>query len=191
MLSLTQTTVKYGYVDATPTFSTDTTIRFNGGTDYTLTNASITSPKIGITPNPQGFPHWFNYNENWTSSGTQPTIGNGTFDAKFSIKGNSCFVRYNFVNGSTTTEGTGNYFVNLPVSSANLTANKSFNLTGYAENNATKGYDVQSARMVDTTKFYVMMNAPSDTNTLPWNATSPFTWAVDDYWSATGFYEIT
>jgi hypothetical protein len=51
-LKLTQTTVKYFIVTAI----TSTTITLYGGTDYTLSNASITLPYFSSTKAPFGFP---------------------------------------------------------------------------------------------------------------------------------------
>jgi len=56
-VKLTQTTVKYFVVTKVSTFSGgNTTITIYGGTDYTLANASITSPYWSMIKAPFGFP---------------------------------------------------------------------------------------------------------------------------------------
>ncbi len=54
-IKLTQTTVKYFIITAV-SFSTNTTITIYGGTDYTLANASITSPFWSMLKAPFGLP---------------------------------------------------------------------------------------------------------------------------------------
>lgn len=54
-IKLTQTTVKYFIVTAV-SFSTNTTVTIYGGTDYTLANATITSPNYSHQKSPNGFP---------------------------------------------------------------------------------------------------------------------------------------
>lgn len=54
-IKLTQTTVKY-FIITNVSFSTDTTVTIYGGTDYTLANATITSPYYSHNKSPNGFP---------------------------------------------------------------------------------------------------------------------------------------
>jgi heat shock protein HslJ len=81
-IKLSNTTVKYFYIVATPTYSApDTTITVSGGTDYALSNAggiTITANYYSKTANPQDFPLEFNLTgPTWTTTGTaftnQPT----------------------------------------------------------------------------------------------------------------------
>jgi len=68
-IKLTQTTVKYFFVSADPTYSagTDkTTVTIMAGSDYTLANAAITSPFYSYAANPQGFPTYFSGTANAT-----------------------------------------------------------------------------------------------------------------------------
>lgn len=59
-IALTQTTQKYFYITQAPTYSSpNTTVTISGGTDYTLANAAITSPKISRVRSPFGFPSEF------------------------------------------------------------------------------------------------------------------------------------
>lgn len=51
----------------------------------------------------------------WSSSGTQPVLGNGVKEAQYLLLAeNLCIYEGAFFFGSTTTGGTGNYLVNLP-----------------------------------------------------------------------------
>lgn len=59
---------------------------------------------------------WTTYTVAWTSSGTQPAIGNGTLEGKYIQANKLAVVRIRLIMGSTTTFGTGQYFLSLPVS---------------------------------------------------------------------------
>lgn len=73
-LKLTQTTVKFFYVVSSVFAGGNTTVTFTGGSDYSLANASITSPFYSYEDNPQGFPQWFNYTPTWTGVSPAPTV---------------------------------------------------------------------------------------------------------------------
>lgn len=63
---------------------------------------------------------WTAYTPSWTASGTNPSIGNGTIAGSYLQVGKTILVRLNITAGSSTTYGTGNYAVSLPVA-ANAT----------------------------------------------------------------------
>lgn len=52
----------------------------------------------------------------WTSTGTQPAIGNGLVAARYDREGSLLTFRFTLQAGSTTTYGTGNYVFTLPIS---------------------------------------------------------------------------
>lgn len=134
---------------------------------------------------------WQSWTPTWASSGTQPAIGNGTLTGAYKQVGKTLFFRIKFVGGSTTTWGTGSYFITLPVAGySGIAANDGFTLNGYSEDNGVKGYSIVGTRMVDTTKFYVVFMDPAASTISTWAQTAPFTWSTGDYWSATGFYEV-
>lgn len=83
-IKLTQTTAKYFYVTAA-TFSTDTTVTVNGGSDYTLANAAITSPMYSYMETPQGHPGWFAYTPTVTAVSGSFTTTSAT--GRFSMNG--------------------------------------------------------------------------------------------------------
>lgn len=62
---------------------------------------------------------WTAYTPAWTSSGTQPAIGNGTLAGRYCRLDNN-FIGYeiNILMGSTTTFGTGTYSFSLPFTAA-------------------------------------------------------------------------
>lgn len=127
----------------------------------------------------------------WTSSGSAPSIGNGTLTGKYQVIGKMCFFRIKFVGGAGTTWGTGNYFITLPVAGySGIAANDGFTIEGYAEDNGVLGYNVTGARMNNASTFYIFIQNPASASAVAWAATTPFTWGTGDYWSASGFYEV-
>jgi hypothetical protein len=86
---------KYFYV-VSSSYSTDTTVTITGGKDYTLANATITSPQYSYAQAPQTFPDRFAYNA--TASGTSGSAGTyaeDSADAFFWLEGGICHVLAN------------------------------------------------------------------------------------------------
>ncbi|MER5209386.1 hypothetical protein ABT063_02000 [Streptomyces sp. NPDC002838] len=65
------------------------------------------------------FAAWTAYTPTWTSSSTNPVLGNGTLTGRHMKIGRTCLCHINLTTGSTTTYGTGNYSFSLPFTSAN------------------------------------------------------------------------
>lgn len=65
---------------------------------------------------------WTSYTPTWTSSGTQPALGNGTLVGRYARIGRTIVCQINLIPGSTTTFGTGTYSWALPATSANAGA---------------------------------------------------------------------
>jgi hypothetical protein len=60
-------------------------------------------------------PVWLTYTPAWTATTTNPTLGNGTIAGRYYKTGHLiCFSIY-LAGGSTTTGGSGNYSLSLPV----------------------------------------------------------------------------
>jgi hypothetical protein len=111
-IKLTQTTVKYFYVVGASYSSPNTTLTLAGGSDYSLTNAAITSPHYSYTANPQGHPIWFNYAPAPSASGSM-TLADVVVDfAKFCIVGREVRISLRF---TCTTGGTASNTINTVV----------------------------------------------------------------------------
>jgi hypothetical protein len=61
---------------------------------------------------------WVAYTPAWSSSGTQPAIGNGTITGRYALTGGTVDFVVKVTMGSTTTYGTGNYSFSLPFTAA-------------------------------------------------------------------------
>lgn len=72
---------------------------------------------FGSFVNIEGVPStsYISYQPVWASSGTQPTLGNGTLTGKFKIWGDTQEVHFELNGGSTTSAGTGGYTMSLPL----------------------------------------------------------------------------
>ncbi len=70
----------------------------------------------------EGIPHfwttqnfaWQDYTPAWTSSGTQPSLGNGTIVGRYLHIGDMVMARFLLTIGSTSTNGSGDYRISMP-----------------------------------------------------------------------------
>lgn len=116
-IKLTQTTAKY-FVVTSSSFSTDTTVNITGGADYTLANATITSPYYSYLETAQGWPGMFSWTPTYGATGSM-TFGTVTTDiAKFYLVGKVCHFH---IQARGTTGGTTSYGVTftLPITLVN------------------------------------------------------------------------
>ncbi len=114
-IKLTQTTAKYFYVVAVSYAAPNTTVTLAAGSDYTLANATITSPFYSYADCPQGFPDWFN----WAPT----SCGFSTYDPsasmnRFKIAGQQCFLAIRQTNSGCS--GASTFTISLPVQAATV-----------------------------------------------------------------------
>lgn len=186
-IKITQTTTKYFYIINI----VGTTVTVTGGNDYTLINAAITAIYYSHSQSPVGFPQWFSYTPTWTATTTNPTLGNGVLNGRFTINGRTVTIVGTLSVGSTTTMGSGVYYWALPVqNSTNSVYFGSFQarrtgsalFIGVPYVGSSTGYDGSTP----TNKFSVW----------PYNSGSQFTnsspavWANTDIFGWTLTYEI-
>jgi hypothetical protein len=133
---------------------------------------------------------WTAYTPIWTAASSNPSIGDGSLQGWYKVIGKTCFVRGNIVIGSTTTFGSGEWYVSMPFTASNadailMTANLLDNGTAWYNavlNGARAGYDYKTA---------IQYQAAGGT-ALDVNATQPFTWSTTngDRFIWNGSYEI-
>jgi hypothetical protein len=131
---------------------------------------------------------WTAYTPSWTAASSNPSIGNGTLEGWYKIIGKTCFVRGNIAMGSTTTFGSGEWYVSMPFTASHadailMTANLLDN--GSAWYNAT----LNGARAGFNYKTAIQYQGGAGT-ALDVNATQPFTWANSDRFLWNGSYEL-
>lgn len=111
------TGAKYFYVTALSYSAVTglTTLTVTGGADYLVANEPILDCQAGVGRLP-GHPEWFSFVSAWSSSGNpQPSLGNGTLNARFRMEGDDLTLLLRLVIGTTTTLGTNNWSFTLPV----------------------------------------------------------------------------
>lgn len=176
--------VKYLYVVTTPVFAASaTTFDVIGNT--MLVAGSITSPYYSKIENPQGFPS-FIHTPVWASSGTAPSIGNGTLSCPYKITGDWCFFHFLFAPGSSTTFGTGNYTWTLPlttVSGFELV----FTMRVHDAGTADLSYIAEINGGSNLLSFYYAGIATARLNI---SQTAPITWVNGDNLSISGNFRF-
>ena len=186
-LKWTQTTVKYGVVISSSHAAGTTTVTIATTTDYVLTAAAISANYYSYMASPEGYPNYFNFTPGWTSDGTPPAIVNGTLEGKFSMIGATVHAWVEITMGSSTTFGTGNYSVPLPI--PRLAASPAFasgQVSGYSD--LSGGFTVQGAWRGDGFLNYFLVNVNIVRQGLV-TPTAPFTWQTTDIISLSSVYE--
>lgn len=112
-IKLTQTTVKHFYVVGVA----DTVLTITGGSDYTLTNATISAVSYTNTPGTAiGFPVWFTYTCTITfTAGTAPSGTLYDEDTLFMMAGNAVTVNVTKVGYSSPGTNVTKASLTLPV----------------------------------------------------------------------------
>lgn len=135
---------------------------------------------------------WTSYVPAWTGSGSNPAIGNGTITGHYARVGRMVFFKVAITMGSTTTYGTGNYSVSLPVTAATNSGILQRNFCAFFYIQDTGTAEMQGFARLETTTtvllavFNVAATYPLVTAVTP---TVPHTWANTDTMQLTGFFE--
>jgi len=141
-------------------------------------------------------PTWQSYTPTWGSTGTAPSLGNGTLVGKYVQQGKLVTFRAVLTLGSTSTIGTGQYNLSLPVeatpgggSGGNIAT---VNGTGWVIDASAGGYYFVRADILDSTTSvrFRLLNASATYATLGTVAeNTPFTFATSDTINISGTYE--
>jgi hypothetical protein len=132
---------------------------------------------------------WVSYTPVWTANSSNPSIGNGTIEGYYKVIGKTCFVRGNVAMGSTTTFGSGEWYISMPFTASNADA---ILMTAQLLDNGSAWYNatVNGARAGFNYKAPIQYQAVGGTaNDI--NATQPFTWTTSDRFLWNGSYEIS
>jgi hypothetical protein len=129
---------------------------------------------------------WVDYTPTWTSSGSSPSLGNGTLVGKYSKIGRQVTIHINLIPGSTTTYGSGNYSWALPFTAANTGCSYILNahLLG---TDRWMGQMVISPAAVTTSAFFNLSTTNSRIDFM--TPTRPETFANGSQLRITGTYE--
>ncbi len=183
-IKLTQTTVKYFYITEISYSSPNTTITVTGGSDYTLANASITSPYYSKIENPQGFPQWFNYTPSWTNL----TVGSATVTAQFQLMGNTVFT-HGSIAFAANTSISGDVRFTPPISTVAYPGGNVTTLgnTQFFDSGTAVYSGIVSSYNGTTLQLVAIGAAGSYINLVALSSSIPFTWTTNDRinWLAT------
>jgi hypothetical protein len=131
---------------------------------------------------------WTAYTPTWTAASVNPSIGNGTIEGYYKLIGKTCFVRGNIAMGSTTTFGSGEWYVGMPFTASHADA---ILMTANLLDNGTAWYNatVNGARAGFNYKSAIQYQATGGTaNDV--NSNQPFTWTNTDRFLWNGCYQI-
>ena len=124
------------------------------------------------------------YTPAWTSTGTAPAIGNGTLSGMYFRLNKLIIARATWIAGSTTTYGTGNYRISLPVTTNNANFVTGF---GYFSDASTFNAYVMVAQQITTSTVQMSWNVGGINGV--WGQANPVAMANGDSMSATFIYE--
>lgn len=122
------------------------------------------------------------YTPVWTTTGTAPAIGNGSINGRYIRIGAFVFISIRLVAGSTTTFGTGEWRITLPINRVGSSAETCLCQFSDAGTGTHPGL-LLGASPTQMAPYTFTTPIGSVTNT------SPFTWAVNDVLDASFFYE--
>ena len=136
---------------------------------------------------------WTSYTPTWEAP-TPPAIGNGTITGAYKVIGKTCFVRGRITMGSTTTYGSGDWKIGLPVAAINAYAIQipASLLDG---SGGTGWYNalMNGAVALNTISSQILYNLPPSFGGSAAGGISsnfPFTWGSGDALYFNGSYEI-
>ena len=125
---------------------------------------------------------WTAYTPVWTATTTNPTIGNGSITGAYAVFGKTVHFRIHIVDGSTTSEGSGNYAVTLPLAPI---ATQKWTFVGAI------GTGINLIWGLATGTTSILLYAGTSTTTVSRvTSTFPVTFSSGDTLSISGTYEI-
>lgn len=131
---------------------------------------------------------WQTWSPAWTSTGTAPAVGNGSFIARYVQVGKLVVFVFQFSPGSSSTFGTGDYRFTLPVAASASVLNLPFGTAVLYDNSGPMAFT--QAFPASATTFAMTYPATWPTGTeVHVGQLAPWTWAVNDLIRVVGCYE--
>ena len=159
-IKLTQTTEKFWYVDYSTYTGWNTGVALAINADYTLANATITSPYYSYASNPQGFPAAFNHVDSWDGFSTDPTGG----CCNYSVEGG--MVTLNVYRATAGTADANNCAINLPLTARNVSGYATFSMgISIKTSTVAMGFAHVAQNASSATLYHAPGTAPTDWNT--------------------------
>lgn len=161
---------------------------FSGAVSDFLTGVGIDSTNLGyLTDAVQALSDApSSYTPAWTSSGTAPVLNNGTLTGTYIQVGKLVIGQANLIMGSTTTFGTGNYRLSVPIA---MTGSASTRIFGdailYDNSTTTTAFASMRWQSSTTLDFRADAGTGQVANATPW------TWAQSDRFEIAFLYWTT
>jgi hypothetical protein len=130
---------------------------------------------------------WTTYTPSWTASTTNPVIGNGTITGRYKAIGKTVFVSVKINMGTTTTYGTGQWRVSLPVDA--FSASSAILPTVFLDNGFNWFQGTSYTEYGGSASYVVPVWDRGLTGSAPADFATPFTWGSTDSFSFAGSYE--
>jgi hypothetical protein len=131
---------------------------------------------------------WTNFTPTWYAGTGTNSVGDGLAEGRYRQLGKTVEVWMQITMGSTTTFGTGEYKVSLPVASRML---GSAVLSLVMSDTGTRLYNSLAHNAYTTTLFHTSSNVTLFWDTGVVTNTSPFTWTNGDFFVIAGTYEAS
>jgi hypothetical protein len=147
---------------------------------YTNTGLYVTTAIFGMP--------WIAFTPVWTSTGTQPAIGNGALIGRYLTIGPLCFIRIRLYCGSTTTFGTGAFQFSLPLT-MNQAGGTMIDAHGSDASDGAAAYRGMG-RIDNANRFTVFYHQATVAKLGLWSGTTPYAMANTDELNMWGQFEI-
>lgn len=131
---------------------------------------------------------WVSYTPVWTAATTNPALGNGTLVGRYQRVGRTIHLHINLTAGSTTTFGSGNYSLSLPVAAANAGCSYIGNAHLLQSSRYGGQFIISPGASVGGPSFPDATLTPITRHSL-WNPTVPLTYASTGQLRITVTYE--
>jgi hypothetical protein len=130
---------------------------------------------------------WTTYSPSWTASTTNPDIGDGTITGRYKAIGKTVFVSVKINMGTTTTYGSGQWRVSLPVDA--FSASSAILPSVFLDNGNNWFQGTSYTEYGGATSYVVPVWNRGLTGSAPADFATPFTWGSTDSFSFAGSYE--
>lgn len=157
-----------------------------GATGYTGATGA-TGPQGATGASASDLSAWTSFTPLWTSSGTQPAIGNGSLQGRYKQIGKTVFFNSKVAMGTNTSYGTGDWYFGLPVNA--YSADSIQCPVSLLDNNVRWYEGTLNGVYAGFTDKSVIMYTVSSGFAMGVNASNPFNWGTGDSITIAGSYE--